>query len=367
VDGHLGEEALPGSLPRSVHRLHRSGLCPERCGRLFRHGDHAVVDVPGELREAARQDLAQPLDIAHLGTRAFGAIAGEVVSTTVTVFANVKSEVKGAYFRLVDMGSEAEKQAGLLEALADPDCGWFYRADADGFGAIPGSPIAYWASLATRKAYAKMPTVEDVARPHIGIQTGDNERFLRLWWEIALGRMYLDCPDARASQCSDKKWYPCNKGGDFRRWYGNQEYVVDWQNDGRIIVGDAEKDGRRFMNLPDNYKFCESVAWSMLSSSRAAFRFFPQGFIFEHAASAMIGSRSQLLQVLAFCNSEISRHLLSLVSPTLNFNVNCIAQLPMTISSSDHVERLSRENVYETKTDWNSFECSWDFKRHPLV
>ena len=273
--------------------------------------------------------------------------------------------VLGAYFKLNH--PIAEKGERLLEALADPDCGWFYRADADGFGAIPGSPIAYWASLATRKAYAKMPTVEDVARPHIGIQTGDNERFLRLWWEIALGRMYLDCPDARASQCSDKKWYPCNKGGDFRRWYGNQEYVVDWQNDGRIIVGDAEKDGRRFMNLPDNYKFCESVAWSMLSSSRAAFRFFPQGFIFEHAASAMIGSRSQLLQVLAFCNSEISRHLLSLVSPTLNFNVNCIAQLPMTISSSDHVERLSRENVYETKTDWNSFECSWDFKRHPLV
>ena len=142
--------------------------------------------------------------MAHLGTRAFGAIAGEVVSTTATVFANAKSEVKGAYFRLVDMGSEAEKQAGLLEALADPDCGWFYRVDADGFGVIPGSPIAYWISKKAANLFSGK-NIADYGFAGIGMRTGDNSRFLRYWHEIAGSKMGLGVVSAESQILSGSK------------------------------------------------------------------------------------------------------------------------------------------------------------------
>ena len=305
--------------------------------------------------------------MAHLGTRAFGAIGGEVVSTTATVFANAKYEARGSYFRLVDMGSEEEKQAGLLEALADPNCPWRYQSLADDFDALPGSPISYWASKSIRQSFKTMKTVGDFSKPHIGMQTGDNERFLRFWWEASFDHIFMDCDSEEESFASPKKWYPCNKGGSFRRWYGNQDYVVDWQNDGRVIVGDAEKEKRKFMNLPPEYKFKPNVAWSMLSSSCAAFRYFPAGFIFEHAASGMVGDETILMSILGFCNSEVAKAMLALVSPTLNFNVSSIAQLPMNPEKNDVVAEIARENVTLTKSDWDSFEESWNFEKHPLV
>ena len=199
------------------------------------------------------------------------------------------------------------------------------------------------------------------------MQTGDNERFLRLWWEVENRNSFFDCPDAAHSKQDNRKWYPCNKGGGFRRWYGNQDYLVDWQNNGRVIVGDAEKDSRRFMNLPDEFKFCETAAWSMLSSSRAAFRYFPEGFIFEHASSAMIGMQNTLMHVLAFCNSEVARILLATVSPTLNFNVNCIAQLPMSIQGGEDIEKLAKNNIEIARCDWDAYETSWNFDHHSLL
>ena len=141
--------------------------------------------------------------------------------------------------RLSDFVGADQQEPRALQALADPDCGWFYRADARDFKAIPGSPIAYWASSAVRNAFIGMPTVKDETRLHVGVQTGDNERFLRLWWEVESCNSYFDCPDVAHSKQDSRRWYPCNKGGEFRRWYGNQDYLINWQNDGRIIVGDA--------------------------------------------------------------------------------------------------------------------------------
>ena len=148
--------------------------------------------------------------MAHLGTRAFGQIAGEVVSTTATVFANAKSEVRGAYFRLVDMGSEAEKREGLLEALADPGCGWFYRRDADSFKQIPGTPIAYWASDAMLNAFKNGSPFRALSTPKQGLATADNNRFVRMWWEVSDSRS-----NVAASSNGDgaRKWVPMTKGG----------------------------------------------------------------------------------------------------------------------------------------------------------
>ena len=152
--------------------------------------------------------------MAHLGTRAFGAIGGEVVSTTATVFSNAKTEVKGSYFRLVDMGSEEEKQAGLLEALANPDCGWFYRADASSFEAIPGSPIAYWLKGTLIEAFRNERTlIKNVDLTASGNKTADNDLYIRYWYEVAH---------------TSKRWVPLSKGGEFRKWYGNWLNVINW-------------------------------------------------------------------------------------------------------------------------------------------
>ena len=165
--------------------------------------------------------------MAHLGTRAFGAIGGEVVSTTATVFANKKYDVPGTYLRLVDMGSEQEKAAGALEALANPDCGWLYRANASGFEAIPGSPIAYWIPASLKRAFQKSQPLEHYAPPKKGLGTGNKELFMRCWWEIGFGNICFDAKNRTKAQASRKRWFPHNKGGEFRKWYGNDEYVVD--------------------------------------------------------------------------------------------------------------------------------------------
>ena len=161
------------------------------------------------------------LTMAHLGTRAFGAIGGEVVSTTATVFGSAGSGAPGAYFRLVDMGSEEEKRAGLLEALADPGCGWFYRRDASAFAVIPGSPIAYWASDAMLQAFINGTPFGIVGKPSAGITTGNNEVFIHCWWEVGFRHIAFDAQsmDMRPIWA---RWFPCNKGGEYRKWYGNR-------------------------------------------------------------------------------------------------------------------------------------------------
>ena len=173
--------------------------------------------------------------MAHLGTRAFGAIGGEVVSTTATVFGNTASATLGTYFRLVDMGSETEKLEGLLEALANPECGWFYRTESTTFADIPGSTIVYWAGDAVRRAFKSGTPIADIGQPRQGLATGKNDLFVRLWWEVSHDREWFDCPSIEASLESSIRWFPYNKGGEFRKWYGNNEWVINWENDGDAV------------------------------------------------------------------------------------------------------------------------------------
>ena len=306
--------------------------------------------------------------MAHLGTRAFGAIAGEVVSTTATVFANEKSEVKGAYFRLVDMGSEAEKQAGLLEALANPNCGWFYRADADGFESIPGSPIAYWASSGILNSFKTLPQMRGVASPRQGLATGDNERFIRCWWEVARRTIGIGYLSRKEAQNSGLKWFPCNKGGGYRKWYGNNELVVNWGNDGfeiRALV----KNGRQ-ASRPQNmdWYFKEGITWGTISSSDLSMRYSPKGFMFETKGSMCFAPlRADLMYCLAFANSSLVKELMKILSPTLDYHEGPIGKLPLRVERKDNVRDLVEEAIALAKGDWDSNEFSWELRRHPLI
>ena len=306
--------------------------------------------------------------MAHLGTRAFGAIGGEVVSTTATVFANKKYDVPGTYLRLVDMQSEEAKREGALEALANPECGWFYRTDASGFEAIPGSPIAYWASEASLSLFGGN-AIGDCALLRTGMKTGDNERFLRMWWEPSYANEYVDCHNDDEAIESGLKWFPYNKGGEYRKWYGNNEWVVNFQNDGAELIGDAAKDGRHIQNLDKKLRFKASITWSLISSGSVAFRYKPAGHLYDMAGMSMFAEDNKIM--LALCNSSVALRYLSYLAPTLNFQVGDVARIPFVEQGvkSNAVQVLSvvRLLIEGSKCDYDSFETSWDFKRHPLL
>lgn len=302
--------------------------------------------------------------MAHLGTRAFGAIAGEVVSTAATVFANAKSEVEGAYFRLVDMGSEAEKREGLLQALADPECGWFYRADARGFGVIPGSPVAYWASEAMLGAFRKNQPLAKIAKPRVGLQTGENARFLRYWHECPTARLNFNCPDSASSRSDSAKWYPHNKGGSFRRWFGNTDYVINYENNGAEL---EFADGASV--IPDAIAFKAAVTYSRISSGIISFREQVQGSLFDSAAVNIYIENDRRSNLVALLNSTVISEMASFLMPTLNGQPGDIAKLPIDESSlgNRRINELASLNLGLSKADWDSRETSWNFERHRLV
>ena len=307
--------------------------------------------------------------MAHLGTRAFGAIAGEVVSTTATIFANEKSEVKGAYFRLVDMGSEAEKQAGLLEALADPDCGWFYRADASNFEVIEGCPIDYWAPGVVYKSFADNDNLSSRIDARVGLITGDRNRFLRKWNEVSLGRIAFG---ATNEEEISQKWIPYSKGGDYRLWYGNYEYVVNWENDGWEMKNDNYDGNRvRAHNFNGKQAFKEGITWNSISSSRFHCRYLPSGFLFDAAGPLCeVLDRNNLEYVLGLFSSSIFAFYMQLMNPTMNFPPGYLEIIPYpapNAAKAIEVKQRVKENIEITRNDWNAFETSWGYEKHPLI
>ena len=305
------------------------------------------------------------LSMLHLGPRAFDAIGGEVVNVTADVVYNGRTACEGTYVRLVDINGSEAKRLKTLEAIGNPDCGWFYRRDAETFKQIPGTSIAYWAGSGMLDSFSMPTKLKDVSRPHIGIQTGDNARFIRSWWEVS--HSITNC--AASDKAASMKWFPVWKGGAFRKWFGNLEEVVEWENDGKNVIGNAEAEHRRVMDLPAKMKLCRTVCWSMISSGKPSFRLFPEGGLVEHASSGFFDTRVSLMSIVALCNSSVATSMLDLISPTLNYEVSKIGSLPLAdgVDSDVSVESLANQAVDIAEWDWDSFETSWNFKRHPLV
>lgn len=302
--------------------------------------------------------------MAHLGPRAFDAIGGEVVSVTADVLYNGRCEVPGAYFRLVDLNGSEPKRQALLEAIKNPTCGWFYRRNAETFHQIPGSPIAYWASGALLDSFATSKKLKDFATPRVGLQTGENARFVREWWEVDSGRSSYSCQSNAASVASGCKWFPYNKGGDFRKWYGNNECVINWENDGCLV---REYPGSVIRN-PDYY-FKPSITWSKISSNRISFRFKPEGHVFADAGMSVYAGERELAYLQGVCNSSVIMCAAAMLSPTLNFEVGQIATYPIIEDNSRKQEVINLVDKQRaiSKLDWDSLETSWDFTRSSLL
>lgn len=311
------------------------------------------------------------LSMLHLGPRAFDAIGGEVVNVTADVVYNGRAACEGAYVRLVDINGSDAKRQKALEAIRNPDCGWFYRREAETFKQIPGTPIAYWASDALLTSFRNYRPLSSVFDTRVGMATADNDSFLRAWYEVEMEGICLECASLSDSLKCGKRWFPYSKGGDYRKWYGNRDYCVDWENDGSRIKAcvDSATGRIRSHNYNAEYSFREQASWSYPSSSRIHLRYIPGGSLFDSTSgTAFSPDKATLLSCIALLNSSISSSFLEFLAPTMAYKQGEVERIPVCFDGLKvDICRIAEECVREARVDYDSLETSWDFKRHPLV
>lgn len=317
--------------------------------------------------EKLRQFIIQNKSITTLIQMEYSAFEEATVPICSFVLKNGKETAKGLYFKLSEFkgGMEVQREK-VIEALKDNSCAYFYETSATNFSKIPGSPIAYWVSNNLIQAFQNR-TIGEVAKPRQGMATTNNNLFLRLWYEVSTISICLNAQNRKDALLSQKKWFPYNKGGDYRKWYGNNDYLVLWENDGfaikQYLIG-------KNPNIPrgETLYFKRCFSWSLISSALPAFRYKDYGNIFDIAGMSCF-SDNNLYYLLALCNSKVTTAFLAVFSPTINFQAGDIANIPVAIVDDQvaPVENVVKENIELSKSDWDAYETSWDFKRHPLV
>ena len=358
----------------------------ERCTRLAGpRGLAAMITMQSWMFLSSYEKLRKTLlsnqqisSMLHLGARAFDSIGGEVVSSTAFVLDNVTPEGRsaGAFIRLVDGNSEAEKMAALSNALEsrNKEMGFHLASDAD-FTVVPGSPIVYWLSEKMRATFSVGRPLGEISTPLVGLRTGDNSRFMRQWWEVSKERSALGCDSLNAAEASGARWFPYNKGGAFRRWYGNHEFVVNWEHDGKEV---EEALAIRYPYLVPagkalvrgqgrNQYFSPAVSWSAITSGNPSFRYYPQGFIPSNAGMACYAQETTLMSVVSIANSAVAEQLLSAIAPTLNLGAGETAKVPMPSRADDGIQARVVALIENSSADWNSAETSWGFVENPLI
>lgn len=316
-----------------------------------------------KLRE--KMMLTETVNMAHLGARAFEEIGGEVVQTTSFVRCRTHiDDYKGTYCRLIEPTTQQGKEDMFLAGENR------YFANQDNFAKIPGRPVAYWASTRALENYVCMGSVSDMGEGRIGLITGDANRFLRLWSEVDFKRIGFDIHSNEESVKSGLKWFPTQKGGDFRKWYGNLDYIVNWENDGYEMKYDNYMGKRvRSHNYNGDLGFKKAITWTTISSGNFACRFSGDGFIYDTAGPFFhVTDDRKLYMLLAFLDSKVANFYLKIMNPTINFPPGYIQAIPFSKEcQTEQIENLSKSCTDMSKNDWDAFETSWDFKRHPLV
>lgn len=284
------------------------------------------------------------------------------------VLKNGKAENDGLYFRLSNFtGGMDVQRKKVKEALANSDCGFFYESSQDNFSKIPGSPIAFWITENVADSFQTNVLLSDIVQSSVGIQSGDNDKFIHFWWEIDITTFNNNASSVEDT-FSDYKWYPYNKGGSYRKWYGNDDSVIDWRRDGENIKHSSEVTGHHYQQYKDELKFKPMVTWSRISSGNPAFRYKKNGYLSDMAGFSMFAKEDQLKIILAFCNTCVARYYLSFLSPTLNFMVGQVTSMPLIAPENNAtVNIIVQDTIALSSKDWDSFETSWNFKKHPLI
>ncbi len=313
--------------------------------------------------EALRRLICSEKSLENLVQFAYSAFENAVVPICAFTFQNSYHDADAHFIRLSDFSGETNIQRKMLQnALNDEKCGYRFSMNAADFLSMPTVPFAYWLSKSVRDTFG-LPTVGDIADVREGLITGDNDRFLRRWHEV--------CSEKIAFQRqNDKKWYLLNKGGEVRRWYGNREYVINWENDGFEIRHFVDKRGV-LRSRPQNieYNFRRAAGWSAITSSAMTVRYYDENFIFNVAgACAFPKDEEKLMWLIALLNSKTASVLTQAVNPTLNMNPGDTARIPMPENCDiQRISNIAEECVELCRQDWDSFEESFDFRKHPLI
>ena len=287
------------------------------------------------------------------------------------VLKNGETENKGLYFRLSDFTGGMEVQCQKVkEALSNPECGFYYEFNQLNYYKIPSEQIAYWVNDQLLNDFEKGTLLGEMADSKQGLATADNDRFLREWYEIQYSKIFFNASSLEEAAKNGRKWFPYNKGGDFRKWYGNNDYVVNWENNGFEIRNFYDENGK-LRSRPQNtqFYFRESGTWSDITSATNSFRYKPNGFIFDITGMSFF-SRRDLFFLIGLCNSKVGNEILKIISPTIHCQCGDVANIPVIIGNTEKrqtIDSLVKENIKKAKDDWDAFETSWDFQRHPLI
>ena len=345
--------------------------------------------------ENLRKNIIEKTEIKSLLQLGYGVIGIAFGTTAFSLKKSLPRETKGNYFRMFDkiaQNIQTEDCATLFRIAKNTD-GFRYKFDEyssdnkiseniesnekgnlikfqtkqKDFEKIPGSPIAYWVSDKIREIFEKNKKLGEVGETKQGLATADNNRFLRLWNEVSYNKIGYNMADSKEALESKKKWFPYNKGGEVRKWYGNQEYLVNWENDGYEIKNFYDEKGK-LRSRPQNIEsyFKESISWSKVSSSNFSMRFYQKGLLFADAGMSYF-SNENLKYILGLSNSKLINKILSLLSPTLNFEVGHISNIPIIKRENTLIEKLVEKNISISKEEWDSRETSWDFEKLSLI
>ena len=304
------------------------------------------------------------ISMAHLGERAFDTIGGAVVSTTAFVISNAYwPDIYGDYVRLVDGANEAEKASMLSSAISNRRAGLFFKVPSAIFAEIPGSLITYWLSADLVKVFSKASPLSKGVRGIQGMITGDNNSFLRFWPEVSRKTSLVPPQIYDREYRKTRYWVPYTKGGDYRRWYGNGEFLLNWRDEGRGLT-------RRRSENSDLY-FRECVSWNKISTRNFAARYLPQGYVWDVAGSSIFPSlESDAKQYAALLGSTVAQHILSSISPTLNFEMETVLGFPLmdgAFKDRDKIIEIADAIIAISRSDWDAYETSWDFASLPLL
>lgn len=342
-----------------------STVCMEKTLTMCKaNGYMAMINIPVWMFLSSYEKLREKMlygntitSMVHPGRGIFGSDFG---TTSFVIGKRFIRNYHGTYRRLFDVQGEVKSIEDREQAFLSGK-GHFTAQQSD-FAKIPGSPVAYWVSRQLFNVFENYPNLEKYASPKQGLITGDNDRFLRFWHEVSKENTAFE-------RDNSKKWMPINKGGEFRRWYGNQEYVVNWENEGSEILNFKDEKGK-LRSRPQNllYNFRKSLSWSLVTSGGFSVRYFPEHFMFNVAGISCF-PEAHLLYILGLLNTKIVSNITQILNPTINMNAGDVAKVPIVIDKENEpqITSIVEEMVSMSKSDWDDYETSWDFNEHPLV
>lgn len=319
--------------------------------------------------EQMRKRLIEDHFINNLVQLEYSGFDGATVPICTFTIRNKPLNAKGCYIRLNDFKGSQNQAPKTLEAIQNRNCGWFFTANQNEFEKIPGIPIGYWVSEGLISLFEKNKFLGEVGEARQGLATADNNRFLRLWTEVNLSTIGFNTNNVSESIESKRKWFPYNKGGEKRRWYGNQDYLVNWENNGYEIINFMDNNGRqRSVVRNPSYYFRESISWGLITSGGSSFRLYPNGFVFDVAGMSYFPSTDiNKYVMLGSLNTKIISNLTKVLNPTLNLQVGDVVKLPHLNIDNDIIVSIVKHSINISKQDCDTHENSWNFKVSPII